>query len=436
MSFFEDGTPQPEKLGTTKSRADINDVQDSVPTTPSNHGEPPPNATQEQLYSFATFKAKCEKACARNKRSGAAVKRKKAQDRLLTLQDWCKQLRRAQRYFGLREATPKAPMPDSNLDWGEQQAFHEETEKQLRKLADPLDVSQLAPCKFEQQPILLSIDVESYERDHSIVTEVGISTLDTLDLVGIPPGEGGDSWTKQIRSRHLRISGRERYVNKDFCPGDGNAFQFGESEFISVEKMGDAIDDCLQWPFSVHFKHDGKLKWQSQNGKDAAAAATDDAYAPGNSDTRTKDSEAEPETDAKPFITSSENGTTITQLPSGHIQLGGRERTIILVGHDISGDLKDLASLNSAVFSRPRPPTSYPPPPPGSLPEDDEPLDERAAKGKKILERIPEALDTATLYQTLTKDSQTRNLPSVLSDLGRCGWFFVSIPFLHSAGQS
>ena len=224
--------------------------------------------------------------------------------------------------------------------------------------------------------------------------------------------------------------------NKDFCPGDGNAFQFGESEFISVEKMGDAIDDCLQWPFSVHFKHDGKLKWQSQNGKDAAAAATDDAYAPGNSDTRTKDSEAEPETDAKPFITSSENGTTITQLPSGHIQLGGRERTIILVGHDISGDLKDLASLNSAVFSRPRPPTSYPPPPPGSLPEDDEPLDERAAKGKKILERIPEALDTATLYQTLTKDSQTRNLPSVLSDLGRCGWFFVSIPFLHSAGQS
>ena len=425
MSFSEDGTPQPKNLGTTKSRADIKEAQDSIPPRPSNHGEPPPHATQEQLDTFAAFGAKCEIACDRSKRSKAAIKSKKAQDRLLILQDWCKQLRRVQRYFGLREPTPKAPVPDPSLGWAEQQAFQQNAEKKLQKLPEPLDVTQLAPFKFEKQPIIISVDVESYERDHSIKTEIGISTLDTLDLVGIPPGRGGDNWTKQIRSRHFRISGRERYVNKDFCPGDGNSFQFGESEFVRVGKVGDAIDECLQWPFSVRFKHDGKLKWQPW--KDAVAAATEDAYAPTNGQTKTTDSEAEPKTDAKPVITSSKNGTTTTQVPSSHIQLGGQERTIILVGHDICGDLKDLASLDSAVFSRPRPPVPYPDPLPGSFPEDDEPLDERAAKGKKISDRILEALDTATLYQTLTKGSQTRNLTSVILDLERSGWFMVGI---------
>src|SRR5262249_34998073 len=99
--------------------------------------------------------------------------------------------------------------------------------------------------------------VEAYERAHNLITEIGVSTLDTLDLVSIPPGPGGKNWISQIRSRHFRIQGREHLVNKDFCTGNPEAFQFGNSEFIKLSEAPARVDSCFEWPFSVEYKHAG-----------------------------------------------------------------------------------------------------------------------------------------------------------------------------------
>ena len=41
--------------------------------------------------------------------------------------------------------------------------------------------------------------------DQTKITEIGISTLDTLDLINVPPGEGGAEWMKKIRYVQLGV---------------------------------------------------------------------------------------------------------------------------------------------------------------------------------------------------------------------------------------
>ncbi|KAI9876740.1 MAG: hypothetical protein M1823_007223, partial [Watsoniomyces obsoletus] len=91
-------------------------------------------------------------------------------------------------------------------------------------------------------------------------------------------------------------------------------------------------------------------------------------------------------------------------------QRGPRQRTMILLGHDLSTDLAYLTKLNSRVFSAPRPPT-YPQPLPGPSDADNP------------VHSILEALDTATLYKVLTRDTQTKNLTSIMGELGRTAWY-------------
>ena len=391
LSFFDDGTPQPKLLGTTRSRADINDMQDKIPAPVKGHGEPPENASPALDYSFAAFKRKMDKAAAANKKKAAAVKKKKAQDRFLVIQDWCKQLRRAQRYFGLRPRPGKVPEPDPNMSWAEQEAFIKKHEKHVGLILDPLDVTKEVPFPFEEEPIIISVDIESYERAHSLITEIGISTLDTLDLVGTVPGDGGANWMKSIRSRHFRIKGREHLINKDFVTGHPDEFQFGESEFVALEDAGKAIGSCFEWPFSVQYKHDGRLKNVANNWA-------------------THTAEGQPIEDTAASTTNGGSSANGTSSDPSTMQQGPPQRTILLLGHDLGTDLNYLANLGSRIFSAPRPPTY---PAPHIDPDDiDNPV-----------HSILEALDTATLYKVLTREAQTRSLTSIMGDLGRTAWY-------------
>lgn len=368
-------------------------MQDEIPGPTPGHGEAPPHATAAQDFSFKAFKTKMDRATAATKRKAAAIKKRKAHDRFSMIQDWCKQLRRAQRYLGLRPSREQIPVPDPDMTWEEQQAFIKENEKKAGVVLDPLDITRPTPYLFEKEPIIISIDIESFERNHSLVTEIGISTLDTLDLVDTAPGEGGSEWMKHIRSRHFRIKGREHLVNKDFVTGHPEDFQFGESEFVTVEAAGKAIDDCFVYPFSFDFKHDGRLKeietrWSEEpkilNQVDEATRA------------------------------SSSSGDALTSKTSASLVTGGqrgpKQRTILLLGHDLQTDLAYLAKLNSTVFSAPRS-IAYPAPA----------ID--PADADNPVHSILEALDTATLYKVLCRESQTRSLTSIMADLGRTAWY-------------
>lgn len=421
LSFVEDGTPHPVKIGTTNSREAINDLQDSIPPIEPGHGEPPIDANHETVEIFKAFKMKCEKAFMANKRKNAAAKKKRDRGRLLMIQEGYKQLQRVQRYFGLRRGYIKAPEPDPSMTWAEQQTFFEELEKASSKDLSPLDSNRSAPFAFDHSPVIISVDLEAYERNHSIITEIGISTLDTIDLIDVAPGKDAKNWTSQIRSRHFRIAGREHYVNKDFCIGDPNSFQFGESEFISIEQAGEAFDQSFQWPYSVQFKHDGTLKWQNQTwaeveeeANNASQANTSNIEGP---EWPTSTSEAQ----APGLNATSKDETSATQTLPAPIQQGDTSRTIVLVGHGISSDLEMLAQLNSTVISRLNTPTVYPAPDAGSA----------TGTGNVLPEPIVyRVLDTAILYRDLNKDTQTRSLTNVLMGLGRQCYF------MHNAGES
>ena len=54
-----------------------------------------------------------------------------------------------------------------------------------------LDVEKHAPFNPENSVIFISIDVESFERNHNFITEIGIAILDTADLATVSPAKGG-----------------------------------------------------------------------------------------------------------------------------------------------------------------------------------------------------------------------------------------------------
>ncbi|EXJ85621.1 hypothetical protein A1O1_05987 [Capronia coronata CBS 617.96] len=434
LTFYDDGTPQPKFLGTSRSREKAGKLQDSIPAAPVEHGECPDDATPDVKRRFAAFRQLCSDALAANKKKGSIVKKKKGEeDRLLTVRDWYSQLRRSQRYFGLRPKAGQVKHPDPDLPWSEQEQFRRQQLRKAQVVLDPLDVTRPAPYPFEKEPVVVSVDIESYERDHRLITEIGVSTLDTLDLIGLPPGPGGKNWTSQIRSRHFRIQGREHFVNRDFCVGNPDAFQFGRSEFVPLPEAAAKLDSCFEWPFSVQFKHPGwSDTWTSGqasptgehvHSKTLSPSSDGVSIGPSNSE------QAEASRAAVASVLEGISGADATKLAidlsqenrpdPAILQKGPKERNVILLGHDIRSDLDYMRTLGSKVFAPSR--GAYPVAAMGMIGSDEGPI--------KILASIIEALDTAPLYRVLKQETQTRSLSSILNDLE------VPCYFLHNGGN-
>lgn len=119
-----------------------------------------------------------------------------------------------------------------------------------------LDVTKSVPYLFDKNVVFVCVDVEAWEKDHSVITEIGVSTLDTNDLARLPPGEGGKNWMTAIRPRHFRISEYKHLMNQDFVAGCPDRFEkeFGSSSFISIKEAPQIIASCFREPFSASYK--------------------------------------------------------------------------------------------------------------------------------------------------------------------------------------
>lgn len=73
----------------------------------------------------------------------------------------------------------------------------------------------------------MCVDVEAWERSHSLVTEVGLAILDTEDIEDTTPGKNGENWFSSIEAHHFRIKERRHLVNRAFVKGCPEAFDFG-----------------------------------------------------------------------------------------------------------------------------------------------------------------------------------------------------------------
>jgi hypothetical protein len=402
VSFFDDGTPQPTHLGIVCSRDELAQMESSIPTVPDNYGEHLEDlslgdsggdlssmllnssanpgghsmhvARKPTERSFAEFKAKMERIIASTKKNKKAAKQKKMEDQLLRQQDWMKQLKQAQCYFGLRPRATKLPAPH-RASGSEQRKRHGQDQPAYGISLHPLDLGKPAPHAFECNPVIVCVDFEAYERDNRRITEVGVSTLDTLDLVEIAPGEGGENWIKHIRSRHFRIWGREHLVNKDFCRGNASNFRFGTSEWVNLDAAAEAVDQCFEYPFSAQFK------CKEENG----------IQRPG-----------------------------FPVVPSlADAQKGPKKRSLIFLGHDIRNELEYLRILGSRVFIPTR--STY-------LASANE-INAHGPDHNENLSTVIESLDTGVLYRVLVNETQNKSLGKMMLGLGRRALH------LHNAGN-
>ncbi|KAL8706921.1 MAG: hypothetical protein Q9201_000081 [Fulgogasparrea decipioides] len=251
LSFTEEGVPRPRYLG----RLDFEHSLDEMEAKITSHHLAQDENHRLDDRSFAAFKKKMEAAVQATNQKSKNQRDKKKKDRVSSKHGWCEQLKRTQCYLGIRpRADPGLPDPVQDDDIPPREleaAIKRYNLAQCINLPD-LDVSQPAPFPFQSSVIFICVDVEAYEKEPRPITEIGISTLDTNDLVGLPPGERGMAWMKKIHSRHFRIQETSHLHNTDFVAGCADRFEpeFGVSEWILMKEAPQVIASCFRPPYS------------------------------------------------------------------------------------------------------------------------------------------------------------------------------------------
>lgn len=315
LSFLTEGSPRPRYLGRLTTENDLETMESKIPGP----GFKQPGEDELDPRSFPAFRVKMEAAIQVGKNRSKASKEKKKKERIIIKGSWCDQLKRARCYLGVRPRCSALTNPHSipNLTWEEEQQAVEEHRIARASRVRNVDVTKPVPNPFFENVIFISIDVESYERDRAAVTEIGVSTLDTNDLVGIPPGEGGATWMKKIRSRHFRITEYSHLVNSDFIIGCADKFEkeFGTSEWVSIKEAPQVIASCFKHPYSAPDLVD-----------QLSGNSTDEH---GQASSRSKDASSVPD-----FANKNDTASA---------------RNLILVGHDIKADIEYLRSIGYDV---------------------------------------------------------------------------------------
>ncbi|KAI1971680.1 hypothetical protein LOZ53_006458 [Ophidiomyces ophidiicola] len=389
LPFNNDGTPLPQFLGTSTSR-EIKDSLESTIPPPTGQFQRPKSASGTTDRSFAAFKDKMEAAFGAIRRKSKLSKAKKQRDQARRLQLWCRSLKRAQCYLGLRGRLSQ-PSRQFGVDYT--CSWDASTSASLVAAASmtPLNVKNTAPFPFADAPLFISIDIESNEKAHSQILEIGISTLDTLDLEGISPGKNGSNWMGKIKTRHFRIIEYRHIVNQDFVAGCPDYFEFGNSEWISINDAADIVESFFCPPYSGSLKHTEKR----------AGTKTDDS----------EDDEDGGVPLPKKFITAdnrrnSENRFTLISAPV--------RRNVILVGHNLSSDIKYMAQLGCPSFAH------------AANHFSESGSNESSGTSKA---QFLDSLDTNILFRVFNRQMQPSSLSKILVDLELTGWN------LHNAGN-
>ena len=349
IGFEEEGSPRPRYLGRLTDHTSLLELEEAMPEPGTEPGEP----QKLDDRTFPAFRRKMEAAILAGKNRQKNAKSKKKQERVVQKRGWSSQLKRTQCYLGIRPrgtARKEDFHNDPNQTYEESQAAQAAYEKAAGLKLPPLIPTLPVPYPFEDSVVFVCVDVESYEKDHKKITEIGISTLDTLDLVEIPPGEGGIDWMKKIRARHFRIAEYAHLNNTEFIAGCADRFEekFGNSEWISINEAPQVIASCFRHPFSAPGQ-----------------------YHPYPADARLV----------------RKNGSGSQYLPS--VNDNAPKRNIVLVGHDVSGDIQYLRSIGYDVSN---------------------------------LSNLLESIDTVDLFRAMKHGQNPSSLGSVLLDLGLVGW--------------
>ncbi|CAG8951721.1 hypothetical protein HYFRA_00005521 [Hymenoscyphus fraxineus] len=235
-AYFEDtSTPCPRYLGKAGDHAEFENLKSySVyPRTYQKPGEPAtPTPTKESLEAFQSM---LDTMLATQKAKAAASKAVAKKKRVELKSSWGKSVKRVQRYIGLRAKV------EERADWVP------------ATMKDPeFSADSLAPAVRDFDVVFVCIDIEAWEDNNDVITEIGISSLDTRDLATVPPGINGTNWHKLIRARHFRIQeyASHTYVNRKHVSGCPDSFLFGTTEIIPKSASTAYIASSFIEPFA------------------------------------------------------------------------------------------------------------------------------------------------------------------------------------------
>ncbi|KAL8796896.1 MAG: hypothetical protein Q9195_000979 [Heterodermia aff. obscurata] len=257
LNFDKKGSPRPRYLGRVDADISVEDMESKIPA-PGFKANGETEVLEDR--SFAAFKAKMEAAIQAGKNKTKSQRERKKKERIASKQTWCDQLKRTQCYLGLRprrgSVAKQDPLSDGKLNWAEYQEAQKAYDISRSANLPDLDDTKPVPYSLDKNVVFVCVDVEAWEKDQSIVTEIGVSTLDTNDLTKLPPGEGGKNWMTAIRPRHFRITEHRTFINQEFIAGCADRFEkdFGTSSFISIKEAPQVIASCFREPFSASYR--------------------------------------------------------------------------------------------------------------------------------------------------------------------------------------
>lgn len=360
LSFPDHSELLPRYLGRSHTREEFVKLEKHVPSIawrPDGEvrKDPPPDERTKEACRLQLEMA-YEVSRGRNKANKAAKK----QERSVKQQQWKDSLKKAERYLGLRPSylrlpgnlpfksisynpkrlTPNPAEPKANASWPEIQAYHAVCAegKHASKFAPPINPTLPSPYPFDRFQVFIALDVECYEHDKSKVTEIGIATLDTQDLQSVAPGPCGANWQPKIRARHFLIREHLHLQNNDFVAGCPDRFEYGSSELINIADAPARIAECFRPPYGCPSSELSTLGGSS-----------------------------------------------------------GEKRSVVLVGHDVSQDIRYLSRVGYNVNNMH----------PGSF----------------------SILDTSALHRALVREWQPHSLAGILLDFDLQAWH------LHNAGN-
>ncbi|KAL2354625.1 hypothetical protein BJ546DRAFT_821766, partial [Cryomyces antarcticus] len=238
---------RPRFLGCSSSKAELTELEMATSTASDLWEVPAANGASSRPLvpddrSLASFKARVEATIELGKNKSKANRVKKNEERIAKQQDVAKMLKRGQRYLGLRARSSSAEL---------HALFLLQLDHSSPSILPPdWDANHPSPHAFEHEPIIISIDIEAYEKPPRPITEIGISTLDTRDLIGVAPGNNCEAWFALVRTRHFRIAEHAHLRNGDFVAGCPDKYEFGKSEFIAQRDAPSKIAECFRPPYS------------------------------------------------------------------------------------------------------------------------------------------------------------------------------------------
>ncbi|KAF7901853.1 uncharacterized protein EAF01_007151 [Botrytis porri] len=232
--FSNDGTPYPRYLGRVLNKNMADELRENVPPRYYKLDGEPPITKPLVDTSLAAFRAKIEALNLTAKNKKAANKEKQRVERVAKQKAWKDSTKRVQRYLGLRKQSDNNTLTGS--DSADNNTFY-----------DPEK-----PTKFmmEDAVVFVCIDVEAYEMNNNIITEIGVATLDVLDITNMEPGVLGENWRKAIRARHFRIKENMHLNNTKHVQGCAGSFEFGTSEIVYRDDAPRVVGSCFKYPFS------------------------------------------------------------------------------------------------------------------------------------------------------------------------------------------